>query len=320
MTLATDPKQWMWEQKYRPQTLAECILPAQDIKTFKGIIEESRIPHILLNSKSPGTGKTTMAHVLCNEIDANVLFISGGELRIADLRNDLTRFASGMTMKPGGNVIIIDEADNKGMREVHAELRSWMEAYSHNCSVIMTCNHIEAIPKALQSRCRRIEFGNPTQEDKVRMMKEMILRCEKICELEGVKVESRKAVAALVKKNFPDLRGTITELDSYAKGGVIDEGVLSHSTRATEDMDALVASLKGKKLGEVRAIVPKFTADYGSFATALYNRLFTEVKPTSIRMLVKLMAENQKYAAEVPNLEIHVFDVLVDIASELEWK
>ena len=320
MTLATNPKEWMWEQKFRPQTLSECILPEKDIARFAGIIKEGRIPNILLSSKSPGTGKTTMAHALCNEVDANVMFISGGELRINDLRTTLTQFASGMTMKPGGNVIIIDEGDNKGMREVHAELRSWMEAYSHNCSVIMTCNNLEAIPDPLQSRFRTIEFGNPTETDKLRMMKEMIVRCIKICEQEGVKVESRKAIAALVKKNFPDLRGTVTELDAYGKCGRIDEGVLSQALRATEDMDDLINYIKKGQLGEVRKLLPKFTADYGNFITSMYNRLFLEVKPTSIRMLVGLISENQKTVRDIPNLEIHIFDLVMNLAGELEFK
>ena len=318
--IETNPKQFMWEQKYRPTMLKDCILPQKDIDVFSGIIKSGRIPHILLCSKSPGTGKTTMAHVLCNEVDAEVLFISGGELRIDELRGNLTRFASSMTMKKGGKVIIVDEADNPGMKSVHAELRSWMEAYSHTCSVIMTCNNAEVIPKALHSRCRVIEFGNPSADDKKRMIREMLARCEKICKQENIVVESRKAVAALVVKNFPDLRSTITELDSYAKSGVIDEGVLSNSSRATEDFAELLTALKEKKLGTVRQLVPKFTADYASFITNLYNKLFVEIKPTSIRVLVGAIAENQKYSSLVSNLEIHILDLLVTISCEMEWK
>ncbi|ADQ52737.1 clamp loader subunit [Aeromonas phage AsFcp_4] len=318
----TDPNEFMWEQKFRPNLISECVLPESDIERFKGIVASGRIPHILLYSKSPGTGKTTMARVLCNEIDAEVMFISGGKLRIDDLRNSLTAFACTTTQKPGGKVIIIDEGDNKGMKAVHEELRSWMEAYSFNCSVIMTCNHVEAIPAPLKSRFRQIEFGNPTDADKIRMMKEMILRCEKICEIEGVVVESRKAIAALVKMNFPDLRGTITTLDSYAKSGKIDEGVLTKATQATEDMNEVIEMLRTKKLGAIRAMIPKFTVDYDNFVTKLYERLFTEIKPAGLRVMIKLIAENQKYANDIPNMEIHLFDLLADLAFELEttWK
>ncbi|QIW86966.1 replication factor C small subunit [Aeromonas phage Ahp1_CNU-2021] len=318
--ISVDTTQWMWEQKFRPQSLAECILPAHDLAAFKGAIESGRIAHTLLYSKKPGTGKTTMAHVLCAEIDAEVMFISGGNLRIDDLRGDLTAFASTMTTKPGGKVIIIDEADNKGMKAVQEELRSWMEAYSHNCSVIMTCNHIEAIIPHLQSRCDTIEFGNPTAEDKKRMMIEMVKRCIEMCKIQEVEVENNKIILALVQKNFPDFRKTVTELGGYAKCGKIDAGVLTRATQATEDLDELIIMLRNKKLGDVRGMVPKFTVDYGNFITKLYERLFLEIQPASIRTLVKIVAENQKYANGIPNLEIHLFDLLADIAMELTWK
>lgn len=323
MTLNVNPNEWMLEQKYRPSTLDECILPKLDRERFTGIVAAKRIPHILLCSKSPGTGKTTMARVLVNEIDAELFFISGGNMRIDTLRTDLTKFASTMSSKPGGKVIIIDEADNPGMRAVHAELRSWMEAYSSNCSLIMTCNNAEVIPDALKSRCRVVEFGNPTAEDKQKMMVEMIKRCIKICELEGVELDEqtgKKAIAALVKKNFPDLRGTITELDSYAKSGRIDEGILVHSTQATDALSDLIVSMRGKKLGEVRALVPKFTADYTAFITKLYDRMFNEIDPKTYRIMIKLIAENQKYHQNVPNLEIHIFDLLADLSCEVSWK
>lgn len=315
--------EFMWEQKYRPQKLADCILPEQDRSRFAGVVKQGRIPHILLCSKSPGTGKTTMAHVLCNEIDAEVYFITGGNMRIDTLRTELTQFARTTTQKPGGKVIIIDEADNTGMRAVHAELRSWMEAFSHNCSVIMTCNNIEVIPSPLRSRCRVIEFGSATDADKTRMLKEMIVRCKEICQNEGVTIDpdtGLKALAALAKKNFPDIRKTITELDSYAVTGTIDEGVLTQTTKATENMKELISSMRNKKLGDVRALVPKFTADYSSFITTLYAELFKEVNPKSIRTLVALIADNQKYATTVSNLEIHLFDLLINLACELEWK
>lgn len=316
----TNPEQWMWEQKYRPTTLDQCILPEQDLAEFKGAIKSGRLAHTLLYSKQPGTGKTTMARVLCNEIDAEVLFISGGKLRIDHLRNDLTEFATTMTSKPGGKVIIIDEADNKGMRPVQEELRSWMEAYSHNCSVIMTCNHVEAITPHLRSRCNRIEFGNPTDADKVRMMREMIKRCVIMCQSENVVIEDMKAIAALVKKHFPDFRSVVTELSGYAACGKIDTGVLTHTNQATQDLNDLIVMLRNKKLGEVRALVPKFTLDYNGFVTKLYDRLIKEVEPTSIRMMIKYIAENQKYANNIPNMEIHLFDLMADLSVEMRWK
>ena len=58
------------------------------------------------------------------------------------------------------------------------------------------------------------------------MMKTMIQRALDICELEKIEVTERKAIASLVKNNFPDFRSVITILNSYAVCGRIDEGYL----------------------------------------------------------------------------------------------
>lgn len=310
----------MWEQRYRPPTIEECILSDYDRERFNGIVKSGRIPSLLLYSKSPGTGKTTVARALCNDIDAEIMFISGGKLRIDDLRITLTEFATTTTAKKGGKVIIIDEGDNKGMKSVHEELRSWMEAFSFNCSIIMTCNNVEAIPKPLRSRFRQFEFGNHTEEDQIKMMREMIKRTITICELEKIEVTENKVIASLVKNNFPDFRAVITTLNSYAVCGRIDEGVLTKANQATEQMNEVVEALKSRKMGELRKLVPRFAVDYDTFITKLYERLFGEIKPTSIRMMIKYIAENQKYANDVPNVEIHLFDLLADLSTELEWK
>lgn len=321
-TVVTYPNEHMWEQRYRPVTLDQCILPEADMKVFRGIVEKKRLPHLILHSKSPGTGKTTLARVLCNEVDAEYMFYSGGNLRIDQLRNELTVFASSKTRKSGGKVIIIDEADNEGMRAVHTELRSWMEAYSINCSVIMTCNNIEVLPAALRkSRARTIQFGQPSDNDIKRMKVEMIKRCIDICEIEGVPVEDKKVIATLVGKNFPDLRACVTTLDRYAKGGVVDSGILSELNRSTENLDELIEVLKTKQFGTaLRTMVPKYALDYNNFVTLIYKTLIPAIQPASTRMLVKILAENQKYANIVPNLEIHLYDMLIDIGSEVTFK
>ncbi|UQJ95761.1 clamp-loader subunit [Klebsiella phage CPRSB] len=62
-----------------------------------------------LVSDSPGTGKTTLALVLAREVDAEVFFVNGSNCGVNFIRNELDRFASSMTQKKGGKIILIDE-------------------------------------------------------------------------------------------------------------------------------------------------------------------------------------------------------------------
>lgn len=324
--LSIDTSHHMIEMKYRPQSISECILPRHDIERFNGIIKKGKIPHLLLSSKTPGTGKTTTAKALVNDVDAEMMFISGGELRIADLRNQLTDFAKTATRKKGGKVIIIDEGDNANMKAVHEELRSWMEAYGDNCTVIMTCNNEEVIPKPLKSRFRVFNFGVVVEDtpelilaDERRMMKETIVRCLAICEAEGIVVKDKNAILSLVKKHFPNIRSVITEMDKYGACGYIDEGVLTSSSRSTKEMELLFTYIKNKKLVEIRQLVPNFAANYPAFINAFYERATTKVHGQSYRMMIKIIAENQKTADSVANMEIHLMDMLSDMACEVNW-
>lgn len=317
--LTVDYDNFMFEQRYRPGNIDECILPAHDKKTFKAIIKTGRIPNIILHSTSPGTGKTTVARALVNEIDAEFMFVNGSDAKIDFVRNELTRFASSKTMSPGGKVIIIDEFDRAGLADSQRHLRSFMEAHSKNCTFIITANNINGIIEALQSRCRVIQFGQATQADQLSMMKQMIQRSMKILENENVPVEDTKVLAALVKKNFPDFRKTINELDYYSKNGKIDAGILSLVMNTRSDIDELISALKDKNVKELRALAPKYASDYSGLVSKLLNSLYTQIQPASIPRMIEIIGENNQYHGLAANIEIHIVFMLVSLAAELTF-
>lgn len=318
-TISTDPKQWMWERKYAPKTLAECILPEEDRKIFQGIIDSGSLSSTTFVSRSPGTGKTTIAKVLVNELDAEMYFVNGADCKIDFIRNELTRFASTMTSKPGGKIIVIDEFDRKGLKDAQDHLRSFSEAYSHNCTIILTANNEDGISDALKSRAPVVTFGNATDDDKVNMMKRMIIRCLEILKLENVPVEDPRVVAALVKLNFPDFRKTIKELDRYSKKGVIDSGILAKIQQAS-DIQVLVDAIKAKEFKTIRGLVDRYVHDYPTFITKLYETLYEQAQPTSIPNLILTIGDNQKYYSQVANLEIHISMMLIQLMMETTWK
>ena len=319
MKLSIDAKQWMWEQKYRPNTISECILPQQDREVFDGIIKEGRAPHIILVSKSPGTGKTTVGRALANDLDAELLFVNGADCKIDYIRNELTRFASSRSLRKGGKIILIDEFDRKGLHDAQRHLRSFMEAYSHNCSIIITANNADGIIDPLKSRSRVIEFGSATNVDKVNMMKSMIVRCKTILENEGVAIENMQVLASLVKKNFPDFRRTITEMDRYAKKGVIDTGILAKMEEAS-DIEQLITAMKSKDFKTIRGLTGRYVNDYPSFITKLYDTLYSHAVPASIPGIILTIGDNQKYYQQVANLEIHISMLLIQLMMETNWK
>lgn len=314
--LTVNAGEFMFENKYRPGTIDECILPEYDKKIFKSIVKSGRIPNIILHSPSPGTGKTTVAKALVSEVEAEFLFVNGADAKIDFVRDVMTPFASSKTMAAGGKVIIIDEFDRAGLADSQRHLRSFMEAHSKNCTFIITANDLGGIIPALQSRCRVIQFGKADQSDKVNMMKQMIVRAEAICDAENIEVEDRKVIAALVKKNFPDFRKTVNEMDFYASEGKIDSGILSLVLNTRNDIEQVIDALKAKDLKSLRAMAGQYTTDYAGFVERLCNSLYPLVNgPAKIRMY-EIIGENNQLFGQAANIEIHVQYMFVQLAVE----
>ncbi|WJZ27930.1 clamp loader of DNA polymerase [Serratia phage 92A1] len=318
--LTVTESEFMWEQKYRPSTIDECILPAADKKIFEQLIKDKRIPHLILHSSSPGTGKTTVARALAAGIDAEMMFVNGADCKIDFIRNELTRFASSKSLTKSFKVIIIDEYDRSGLADAQRHLRSFMEAYSSNCAIIITANDIEGIIPALRSRARVIHFGKPTEADERPMMGQMLKRLEKICENESVVVEDRRVLAALVKKNFPEFRKTINTLDFYSKHGVIDAGILSVVLNTSGSIQEVIDALKNKEVKTLRALAPKYAADYSAFVGKLAKELYELLTGPSILRMYEIIGENNQYHGVAANIELHVTYMLIQLAVDTQWK
>lgn len=322
--LSVNEKEFQWEQKYRPTSIEECILPAADKKIFSEIVKSGKIPSMILHSPSPGTGKTTVAKALCEDVGVDYLFVNGADCKIDFIRDKFTSYANSVSLdenkREKGKVIIIDEFDRAGLGDAQRHLRFFSEAYSNNITFIITANNLEGIIPALRSRFDPITFGSPTKEDQIRMMKEMIIRCKEILDNEGVEVEEMKALVELVRQNFPDFRRVMKLLDRYSKHGKIDAGVLSLVVEGSNsDVSEVVEALKTKQFANVRKLAPRYTNTYQQFVKKLYNEIYKNVKPTSIIRMTEIIGENNQMFSHAADKEIHIVFLLMQLMVELEF-
>ena len=105
-------QEFLWVEKYRPQTIEDCILPESIKKSFQEFVGQNEIPNLLL-SGTAGVGKTTVAKVLCNELGADFIVINGSDegRLIETLRVKIKNFASTVSLSNSPKVVILDEAD-----------------------------------------------------------------------------------------------------------------------------------------------------------------------------------------------------------------
>lgn len=315
--ISRNPDEFVWDQRYRPTILEECVLPAGDKKIMQGFIKSGRLDNMTLVSDSPGTGKTTLARVLANEVDAEVFFINGSDCGVNFIRNELDKYASTMTMKKGGKVIIIDEFDRPGSAEAQKHLRSFIEAYSKNVSVIVTANNINGIHPALLSRCNPITFGNSAKEERVELMKQMIQRCFAILEIENIPYD-RQVIAAFVKKHYPDARSIIKAIGRYSKRGSIDSGILTELVG--NDISQVVEFLKTKNYKALRSEVIKYAPEYETFTAKLIDTLYPIVTTESKIALIQAVGENNAQYGLAANKEVHLQYLMMTLMLGLAWE
>ena len=155
------------------------------------------------------------------------------------------------------------------------------------------------------------------------MMRQMVVRCIEICKNENIKVETPTVIAALVKKNFPDFRKTISDLDHYSTNGIIDQGILSMVMESRSSIDDVITALgaNGQKgeFAELRKLAKKYAPDYAVFIEKLIDELYTRVDRVSVLRLYELVGENNQMHGIAANPEIHLMYLFVQLLKEMKW-
>ena len=310
---------FLFVEKYRPQTIDECILPDDTKKTFNDFVSKGEIPSLLL-AGPPGIGKTTIAKALCNELGADYYVINGSdEGRFLDtVRNQAKNFAStvSLTADSKHKIIIIDEADNTG-NDVQLLLRANIETFYNNCRFIFTCNYKNKIIEPLHSRCAVVDFSLKGKE-KAQLASSFFKRLQTILDNEKIAYD-QKVLIELVSKHFPDFRRVLNECQRYSVGGEIDSGILASFSDVP--VNELVKSLKDKNFTEVRKwVVGNLDNDASSLLRRIYDTAYDCLTPTTIPAAVLIIAKYQYQCAFVADQEINLLAALTEIMVECEFK
>ena len=310
---------FIWVEKYRPQTIDDCILPENIKKTFSDFLNKGEIPNMLL-AGPPGVGKTTVAKALCKELGVDYYVINGSdEGRFLDtVRNNAKNFASTVSLSSESKhkVIIIDEADNT-TSDVQLLLRASIEEFSRNCRFIFTCNYKNKIIEPLHSRCTVIDFS-VNKKDKPTIAASFFQRLNYILDTERIEAD-KKVLIELINKHFPDWRRVLNECQRYSVGGKIDSGILAAFSDVS--VNDLIKNLKTKNFSEVRKwVVDNMDNDSGVLLRRLYDSLYESLVPSTIPAAVLVIAKYQYQIAFVADQEINLLACLTEIMVECEFK
>ena len=311
---------YLWVEKYRPRKIEDCIL-SQDIKeTFSQFLSQKEIPNLLL-SGTAGTGKTTVARALCEELGADYIIINGSDegRQIDTLRHKIKNFASTVSLTEQSNhkVVIIDEADYMNAESVQPALRNFIETFYNNCRFIFTCNYKNKIIPALHSRCTVIDFTIKNGQ-KVKTAKSFMERMSVLLKSEHIEFD-KKVLAELIQKYYPDFRRTINELQRYSVRGKIDSGILFSLSEANNK--ELVKTLKAKKFNDMRKwVVNNIDKEPASLFRGIYDILYEALDSKSVPQAILIIAGYQYKAAFVADQEINMVACLTEIMASCKFK
>jgi len=307
--------EFLWVEAYRPRTLEDCILPADQKKVFQEMLSKGEIQNMLLCGGA-GMGKTTIARALCEELQTDYIIINGSEESGIDvLRTKIKQFASTVSFSGKAKVVILDEADYLNPNSTQPALRAFMEEFSSNCRFIFTCNFKNRIIPPLHSRTTVIEFKLPKSE-KPKIAGAFFKRVCEILKHENVDFD-QKVAAKVIEKHFPDYRRILNEMQRYSSSGKIDEGILVNMGEA--NMQELVSSLKDKDWKKMRTwVVNNIDNDPQTLFRKFYDTFCDSV--VQVPQLILLLADYQYKSAFCADQEINLVACLTEIMASVEFK
>jgi len=308
--------EFLWVEKYRPQTVEDTILPQSLKEDLQAIVDSGELPNMLFTGTA-GLGKTTAAVAMCKQLGLDYIIINASQSgNIDTLRTTLQQFASTVSLQGGYKVIILDEADYLNAQSTQPALRGFIEEFSNNCRFILTCNFKNRIIEPLHSRCAVFEF-NVSKKNLQPLCAKFMKRLIYILDTEGVGYD-QQAIVDMIMRYAPDWRRVLNECQRFSATGSIRS--ISGSSIGSNSFDDLITYLKSKDFKKMRKWVSdNMDMDASSIFRGIYDNMYEKVSPQSIPQIVLILADYQYKNAFVADHELNVVACMTEIMANVEF-
>ena len=290
----------LWVEKYRPMDLSTYVGNEHLKEKVKVYLESEDVPHLLLFGKA-GTGKTTLAKIVVNNIDCDYMYINASdENKVDDVRNKIKTFASSVGFK-SLKVIILDECDYL-TPNAQAALRNLMETFSKHCRFILTCNYVERIIDPIQSRCQSYKVVPPSKKEVAQQMVSILNQESIDYELDDV--------ALIVNAGYPDIRRVINSAQRQVVNGklTIDTSSIIQNNYKLQLLEMLS---NNSKLNDIRKLIADNSiSDYSEIYRLLYDEVDNYGNGKQAECIMNI-AEAQFQDVNVVDKEINFMSLII---------
>ena len=301
----------LWVEKFRPGTLDGYVGNEHIIDKVKLYLKSGDVPHLLFYGGA-GTGKTTLAKIIANNVDADIMYINASdENNIDTVRTKIKSYASTVGFKRW-KIVILDEADYMTPNG-QAALRNLMETFSKTTRFILTCNYAEKIIDPIQSRCQVFGITPPNK-------KEVAKRIVSILDELEVSYDNKDLVT-IINAGYPDIRRVLNGCQRQVIDGVltIDASSLMQANYMTKLVEMLNSDRDKKtSFKDIRQLIADSKVrDF----SALHKYLFDELDNFAtghIASVILILAESQYQDSFAVDKELHIMSTIVKILNEIK--
>lgn len=297
----------LWVEKYRSQTLDQYI-GNEEVKTrISSCLTSNDIPHFIF-AGTAGTGKTTLAKLIVNNLKCDYLYLNASDENGIDMiREKVKGFASSASFNPI-KIVILDEADFL-TQPAQAALRNIIEEYAINTRFILTCNYIERLIEPLQSRCEIHKLSPPSKGEVAKHV------CTNVLDNENVSYDI-KDVAQVIKQHYPDIRSIIKNLQAGVKDNkfVFTEANINWCNKIIE---VLQKPTKDSWANMRQIVLDAQVDDFQPLIEHLFENISVYGKGHEAEITVEL-DEAQWRSRAVPDKEINIAALLSKILTILK--
>jgi replication factor C small subunit len=300
----------LWVEKYRPDQLDGYVGNQSIIDKVKIYLESGDVPHLLFYG-SAGTGKTTLAKLIANNVDCDLMYINASdENNVETVREKIKNFASTIGFRQW-KIIILDESDYL-TPNAQAALRNLMETFSKTTRFILTCNYVEKIIDPIQSRCQVFAITPPSKKD-------VAIRVNEILKIENVTYKPEDLVS-IINAGYPDIRRILNSCQRQVVNGnlTVDKQSLIESNYMNKIVEILSSKEDKKQMfTNVRQLLADSQVkDYTSLYRFLYDNL-DSFATGHLASVILIIAEHQYMDSMVVDKEINVMAMFVKLLNEL---
>jgi|TARA_R110002074_G_scaffold326791_2_gene497284 DNA polymerase III delta prime subunit len=301
----------LWVEKFRPGTLDGYVGNEHIIDKVKLYLKSGDVPHLLFYGGA-GTGKTTLAKIIANNVDADLMYINASdENNIDTVRTKIKNYASTVGFKRW-KIVILDEADYMTPNG-QAALRNLMETFSKTTRFILTCNYVEKIIDPIQSRCQVFGITPPNKKEVAKRIVSILNELE-------VSYDNKDLVT-IINAGYPDIRRVLNGCQRQVIDGElkIDATSVMQANYMTKLVEMLNSD-RDKKTAfkDIRQLIADSKVrDFSALHKYLFDELDNYAKG-HIASIILILAESQYQDSFAVDKELHIMSTIVKILNEIK--